>query len=122
GGFRKSARVNADVFERAQLVVGNRNVRLAPAVIMHFVQLGIGEPENKIGGATVAGHAFGAARITPEVLSLAAGGAGLFDDNCSVGACCGNERGIGLAFIPTIGVSDPLAGFPREEPSFNACT
>ena len=60
--FGKRVGEKPDVLQGAQLIVFDL------AVIMHLVHLEFAETQNEVGGATVAGTAFSAARITPGLL------------------------------------------------------
>src|SRR5438093_1257937 len=57
GGFGDSSGEYADVLQSAQLIILHR------AIIMHFVQLQVGDAQDEAASATVAGTAFGAAGV-----------------------------------------------------------
>src|SRR5215831_3316014 len=93
---------DAQVFERAELVVD------FSAIIKIAVHLCFGEAQDEVGGAAVADEAFGAAGVMPGLLSLAAGGAGVFDGKGLIYAGSGGELGIGLSIVPDVGVAGPV--------------
>ena len=105
----ESLRENADVFQGAQLVVTDA------AIVMRFVQLQFHDSQHEVGGATVAGHTFGSARKTPDLSPDAARRTGILDDKLFLVAFRCNQRRIGLAFIPAIGVSNPLPILTGEQ-------
>src|SRR5207247_11235745 len=84
------------------------------------VQLQIAETEKEVGGATVAGAAFGAAWITPGLLPETARKAPVFDAELLLFTCCRYQSGVGFFLVPSIRIASPLPGLLQKYPRFDS--
>ena len=101
------------MLQGAQLIVFDA------AVIVHFVHLELAQAQDKIGGATVAGTAFGAARITPGLPPQPARRARVLDGKFFFIAFGRDQGCVRLRLVPTIGIAGPLPGLSQQQPGFD---
>src|SRR5438445_2331591 len=104
----------ADMLQCAQLVV------FLPAVIMHLVHLQIAEAQDEVRGATVAGTAFRAAWITPDLLPDPARSAPILDREFCFSPFGRYQCRVGLAVVPLIRIAGPLPGLHQHNPRFDS--
>src|SRR5881394_480830 len=79
------------------------------AIVMGFVQLRLREAKHEVRGTTVAGHAFRAAWIMPNLPPDGARRVVILEGEFLVAATGLDQRSVRLRLIPTIGISNPLA-------------
>src|SRR5688572_7472864 len=85
------------------------------AIVMDFVQLRLREAQHEVRGATVASHAFRAAWITPDLPPDTARRVPVLDGEFLLVAFGPDQRRVGLPFVPTIGISNPLTLLTGEK-------
>ena len=116
-GIGKAAGVLASVAtEKSQAFQGRELGRAAVFVIVISVQLVGGDAEQKIRGATVAGHAFGAAGQSPRAFFPFHVP---FPFDLDIQSVTVDELGVGLLLVPQVGIARPFSVLAGHEARFD---
>src|SRR5262245_36635706 len=85
---------------------------------MHFVHLEFAEAQKEVGSATVASAAFGATGKAPRLFAVPARNFPIFYSKLLLVTFRRDERCVGLALVPTIGIPGPLPSLHQKNPGF----